>query len=65
MQAKPGLCMDVDKARKELEKVRGHIVLQPLDFLENYLDVAQKYKLPYLESIPKAGDDFTDFLLLC
>ena len=65
MQENPGLLMNMDNAKNELRKVRGHIVLQPLSFLEETLGVTTKYKPPYLTQIPKGGDDPDDLLLLC
>ena len=47
----------MDQAKKELEDVQGHIVLQPLDFLEESLGVTALYKLPFVGEIPKGGDD--------
>ena len=59
----PGL--PVKEAKKELKKVQGHIVLQPLDFLKDTLGVTGKYKLPVAGEIPKNANPMDDLLRLC
>ena len=60
---KPGFPMHNPK--EELKSVQGHIVLQPLDFLNDTLGFTGKYTCRYLREIPKAVDDSDDFLLFC
>ena len=43
-------------AKKELEKVRGHIVSHPLDFLKDDLQIHWTLKLPISGQIPKAPE---------
>ena len=43
-------------ANKELGKIRGHVVLHPLHFLKDDLEVSGKFTLPIADVITKGGD---------